>query len=315
MSARSIRVHALAKVNLDLRILYKRPDNYHELRTIFQTISLSDVLEIDYREARRTKITVEGPADIPDNLVIRAADACLAEMKVTAEIRFRLIKRIPMGAGLGGGSSDAGAVLLALPSLAGEAIPLPRLIEIGSQLGSDVPFFLFGGTAAGLGRGTELYPLPDIQAGGLVLVTPGIHVSTPPAYAALNRPRFDDGLTTGWAQNTINSFESGIWNPETLAGQNDFEGPVFMMHPELAGWKRRLLRLGAYQALMSGSGSSIFGLFRTKAQADLALKSLPKHIVHRVSLVSRARYRSLWRRWLAGLETERVWPPQNRYVR
>jgi 4-diphosphocytidyl-2-C-methyl-D-erythritol kinase len=310
-----VKVRALAKVNLDLRVLYKRPDNYHELRTVFQTISIADDLEIEYRKSRRTKLQIEGSVDIPDNLVLKAAQACLDEMRQNAEIRFRLTKRIPMGAGLGGGSSDAGAVLLALPVLARKRIALDRLLDIGATLGSDVPFFLFGGTAAGLGRGTELYPLPDVKAGAMLLITPGIHVSTPPAYAALNRPRFDDGLTTGWAQNTINSFESRVWNPEMAVGQNDFEGPVFARYPELGGWKRRLLKMGAHYALMSGSGSSIFGIFRTKAQANLALKSLPKNIVHRVSLVSRARYRSLWLRWLSNLETERVWPPQSRYVR
>src|SRR3954452_3397813 len=136
MSApRHARVPALAKINLDLRVLGKRPDGFHEIRTIFQTISLADTLDLSFTAARRTAITLDDPLDIPDNLVSRAARAALDAMKVNGVIELRLRKRIPMGAGLGGGSSDAAAVLLALPALAGRAIPLPMLIEIAADLG------------------------------------------------------------------------------------------------------------------------------------------------------------------------------------
>src|SRR5436190_10841055 len=186
-STRQARVRALAKINLDLRVLHKRPDGFHELRTVFQTISLADRLDLTFTPQRATSIVLQSNIDIADNLVTKAARACLDEMRRTGRIELRLEKRIPMGAGLGGGSSDAAAVLLALPVLAGGVIAIERLMAMARDLGSDVPFFLLGGRAAGIGRGTELYPLPDVASGPAVLVTPGIHVSTAAAYSALNR--------------------------------------------------------------------------------------------------------------------------------
>ena len=155
------RVRALAKINLDLRVLGKRPDGFHELRTVFQTISLADTLDIAFTPGRRTEIALEDALHIEDNLVKRAARMATDAMRITGRVEMRLVKRIPMGAGLGGGSSDAAAVLLSLPVLARRAIALPKLSAIAAELGSDVPFFLLGGTAAGIGRGTEVYPLPD----------------------------------------------------------------------------------------------------------------------------------------------------------
>src|SRR5215469_1399251 len=146
-SSLQVRVHAFAKLNLDLRVLYKRPDNFHELRSVFQTISLADEITIRFSRSRRTEITISGSIDIPDNLIVKAARLCLDEMKVTAKVEFHLDKRIPMGAGLGGGSSDAAAVMLALPTLARKRIPTDRLMALCANLGSDVPFFLLGGTA------------------------------------------------------------------------------------------------------------------------------------------------------------------------
>src|SRR5450759_3774899 len=158
---RQARVRALAKINLDLRVLGKRSDGFHELRTVFQTISLGDTLEIAYTPARKTTLSLEDDLQIADNLVLRAARLAMEAMRATGRIEMRLTKRIPMGAGLGGGSSDAAAVLLALPALVGRSLSLPKLSAIGEQLGSDVSFFLLGGTAVGIGRGSELCPLPD----------------------------------------------------------------------------------------------------------------------------------------------------------
>src|ERR1700733_5299011 len=139
---RSLKLRSLAKINLDLRILHKRSDGFHELRTVFQTISLADTIEIEYAQSRRTDLTIEGSVDIPDNLILRAARAYLDAARLQARIHFRLTKRIPMGGGLGGGSSNAAAVLLALPALAGKPIDVEK---IAAGLGSDVPFFLYGG--------------------------------------------------------------------------------------------------------------------------------------------------------------------------
>src|SRR5258708_12015759 len=157
---RRARVSAMAKINLDLRVIGKRPDGFHELRTVFQTISLADTLEIAYTPARKTAISLVDDLAIADNLVVRAARLAMEAMRATGRIEMRLTKRIPMGAGLGGGSSDAAAVLLALPALAGRAMDLPKLCAVAEQLGSDLPFFLLGGTAVGVGLRAELFPPP-----------------------------------------------------------------------------------------------------------------------------------------------------------
>src|SRR5580698_9312270 len=132
---RGVTLRSLAKINLDLRVLHKNPDGFHELRTVFQTISLADTIHVEFEPARRRTIGIEDGLGIPDNLIVRAADAMLDEMKVAARVHFRLEKRIPMGGGLGGGSSNAAAVLLALPVLAGRQVSMERLTRIGAQLG------------------------------------------------------------------------------------------------------------------------------------------------------------------------------------
>ncbi|MEK7751348.1 MAG: 4-(cytidine 5'-diphospho)-2-C-methyl-D-erythritol kinase, partial [Acidobacteriota bacterium] len=151
-------MRALAKLNLSLKVLNKRPDGYHELRTVFQTISLADTIDIEFTPGRRPEVELVSDVDIPDNLVERTARLAMEALRIRGRARFRLTKRIPAGAGLGGGSSDAAAVLLGLPALAGKRADLETLMDLGGRLGSDVPFFLLGGAAVALGRGTELYP-------------------------------------------------------------------------------------------------------------------------------------------------------------
>ena len=316
MSApRRARLHPLAKINLDLRVLAPRPDGYHELRTIFQTISLSDILDLAFTPGRKSSIDLADNS-IPDNLVVRAAQAVLDTIRCPGRVEMRLRKRIPMGAGLGGGSSDAAAVLLALPVLAGREVPLLDLCRIGRQLGSDVPFFLLGGTAVGIGRGTELFPLPDAPSLPGVLAAPGIHVSTPEAYRLL-----DASLTTELQENKMVSFQSLTWEWGAQGSAvNDFEAVVFQRHVRLARLKKRLLQAGAVRAMMTGSGSAVFGLYGTAEEASRAMGFLRKNElaggkVLRFSLVSRARYRSLWRRALDGHISTNVWPLRSRYLR
>jgi 4-diphosphocytidyl-2-C-methyl-D-erythritol kinase len=310
-AARRVRVRALAKINLDLRVLGKRPDGYHELRTVFQTISLSDRLDLAFTPARATAIALESDLDIADNLVTKAARICLDEMKLIGRVEMRLAKRIPMGAGLGGGSSDAAAVLLALPVLAGRAIPIDRLIAMARELGSDVPFFLIGGRAAGLGRGTELYPLANLPSRPALLIAPAIHVSTAAAYASLNRSR----LTTELLQNNIDSFQAYVWSAGREPGWNDFEEAVFRDHPRIQAIKKKLIQLGARPVMMSGSGSSVFGVFSARSQAIRAGESFRKETVFPISLISRARYQTLWHRWLKAYRMNAEWPPRSRYAR
>ena len=204
---RRARVPAQAKLNLDLRVLGKRPDGYHELRTVFQTISLRDTLEIAFTPGHATEIELHDDLGIPDNLVSRAARLAMEAMRASGRVEMRLVKRIPLGAGLGGGSSDAAAVLLALPALAGRRLGVEALVDLAARLGSDVPFFLLGGTAVGIGRGTELFPLPNAPAHRVLLLAPGIHVDTARAYAELS-----PGLTTESQQNKIFSFQSHTWS-------------------------------------------------------------------------------------------------------
>ncbi len=333
---RRVRLRSLAKINLDLRVLHKRTDGFHELRTVFQTISLSDALDIEYEPARRTILEIDDPLGIPDNLVLRAARAALDAMKMHARVRFRLRKRIPMGGGLGGGSSNAAAVLLGLPILAGNALPADRLLSLGAELGSDVPFFLTGGTALALGRGTELYSLPDVASEPILVVAPGIHVATGPAYRALARDvlsQTGQGLTSPGLSRKINGFQLFVRTLGDLRSAraasalsaNDFESAVFSQHPPLKKlWGR--LRKHAGGARMTGSGSALFALFASKAERDLAEKVLEGDRVMRgcrvipATLVSAQGYRSMWRRQLAEYLVngdpphELLWPHPSRHA-
>jgi 4-diphosphocytidyl-2-C-methyl-D-erythritol kinase len=317
MASRRARVRALAKVNLDLRVVGTRPDGYHELRTIFQTISLADAIEIEFTPARHTSVSVASNVEIPGgNIAERAARLALEAMRTTGRVEMRLQKRIPMGAGLGGGSSDAAAVLLALPALARRTLPLPKMMEAAACLGSDVPFFLLGGTAVALGRGTELYPLPDLPAAFGVVVAPAIHVSTAEAYRDLDA---QTRLTSSPRPNIISSFESTVWERAGVsslgAGQNDFEAVVFARYPRLRTLKRKLERLGAAPAMLSGSGAALFGVFRGQREAERARLSLAgREQVFPIRFVTRSGYRSLWWRRTGARPVERVWPPQSSHA-
>ena len=314
----SLRVRSLAKINVDLRVLHKRSDGFHELRTIFQTISLADTIEIEHQRGR-TRIEVESNVHIPENLIIKATESVLRSARASGRVRFRLTKRIPLGSGLGGGSSNAASVLLALPVLLGKRIPLERLLALAAELGSDVPFFLIGGAAAGLGRGTELFPLPDVTSRPALLITPGIHSSTTDAYRGLKRKSAclaDPATLNEFAASTWQFAESGF-GPD-IGFRNDFEPVVFSQHPQLKSIKGKLLELGARPALMSGSGSSLFGMFPNPELRDRAAqwfrKEFDKDRVHRVNMVSRSRYRALWRRQL-DISSSKIWPPQDRYAK
>jgi len=314
---RRARLRALAKINLDLRVLGLRADGYHEIRTIFHTISLADRIEVEYTPARRTSIEVDCSPPIADNLVERAARMTLEAMGTDARVRFRLDKRIPMGAGLGGGSSDAAAVLLALPVLARRRLTMVTLHGLAARLGSDVPFFLLGGAAVGLGRGEELYPLPSLAPLPGVLVCPEIEVSTAEAYRWLNRTR----LTKPVEFNMMDSFQALAWclassTPQPVGNRgwgafcrNDFEEVVFRNYPRLKLLRGKLRKLGAEPVLMSGSGSSLFGIFTRTADVQRACLAMGRERVFPFRLVSRERYRSMWWRNLREHGNGKQWPP------
>jgi 4-diphosphocytidyl-2-C-methyl-D-erythritol kinase len=266
----SLTFRAPAKINLDLRVLHKRPDGYHELRTIFQSISLADKISLTYEPSPELSISIDGNVSITDNLIARAARLVAEELESGGTFRFHLDKRIPMGAGLGGGSSDAAAVLRVLPGAMGRFIAPARLAQLAGTLGSDVPFCLYGGAAVGLGRGEELYPLPNFPPLRGLLVTPDIHVSTPEAYRELS-PLLADPDPKRL------EFEQVAWTRDLSLARNDFEQVVFEMHPQLAAIREQLDQAGAVCARMTGSGSAIFGLFREKAAIAHARSQLPSY--------------------------------------
>ena len=286
---RSARMPAFAKVNLGLHILGKRPDGYHELRTVFQTISLHDTLT--FRLTRRPGIAIEtnDPA-LPvgrENLVWRAVDALRRELRIRSGVRVELWKRIPVARGLGGGSSDAAAALLGLLRLTGRKLPTGRLVELAASLGADVPFFLFGGRALGVGRGAEVYPLPDLPARAVVVVSPrDIAVSTHQAYGWAGRR-----LTKRNPAPRLWSFCALCWSTQGEGASNDFEAVVFPRHPRLARLKRGLLERGAAEAALAGSGSAVFGVFRSPAQARRAAAGFPNEQVFVCETLSREEYR------------------------
>jgi 4-diphosphocytidyl-2-C-methyl-D-erythritol kinase len=325
MSGR-VRLRSLAKINLDLRVLGKRRDGFHELRTVFQTISLADTIEIDVAQGR-TFVDLKSNLSIPGNLVLQAADVVLKTTRARGRIQFHLRKRIPLGGGLGGGSTNAATVLLALPPLLGKPIPFEKLLELATELGSDVPFFLTGGAALGIGRGAEVYPLPDAPAQPGLLITPGIHSSTAEAYRALQREELGeiDPAKLYKFQSVVSGCQPSATNhqPPTTNHRppaiNDFETVVFRGHPQLKSIKGKLLELGAWRAMMTGSGSALFGLFPDRESRDRAAerfrKEFSKDQVHPFTTVNRARYQALWRRQLAMPSGNRTWPPQDRYAR
>ncbi|MEZ5353194.1 MAG: 4-(cytidine 5'-diphospho)-2-C-methyl-D-erythritol kinase [Bryobacteraceae bacterium] len=322
MSAR-VRVPAYAKVNLSLLVLHKQPTGFHELRTVLQTVSLTDRLDIEFTPGVRTNVEVASDTPIEGpNLAASAADRVLEALRIRGRVRIGLQKKIPMGAGMGGGSSDAAAVLLALPVMCGKAIEAGRLHDMAAALGSDVPFFLMGGTALGIGRGTELYPLAGPGPAPALMVKPEAGVATAGAYAALGRPVTE--LTSPEALRKMKRFQllAQVLDcpdaPETWKSlcENDFEAAVFPRHPELAQMARALRRLGAEMARMTGSGSALFALFRNGGERDAACVSIrerfPGARVEPIRLLSRGQYRAGWRRALGDRIEGKEWPPRGR---
>ena len=270
----AIRVRAHAKINLDLRVLGTRADGYHELRTVFQAISLHDTLTIVPRQG---PFAIEcATAGIPldrTNLIWKAADALWRAARRPGEPRdvlVRLDKAILPKAGLGGGSADAAAALLALARAWRLDVKPSQLTDVAAVLGADVPFFLSGGTALGLGRGEEIYPLADLPRHWVVLLIPGFGVSTADAYAWYDADRDVDRGGAREPQHV-----PGPWPSRAAQMINDLEPPIARRHPEIDQMKAALRRAGALAAAMSGSGSAVFGLFqrRTDAAAAVATQS------------------------------------------
>jgi 4-diphosphocytidyl-2-C-methyl-D-erythritol kinase len=273
---KTLRLRAFAKINAGLKIIGKRPDGYHEIRTIYQTIALHDRLEISLAPAgNEIAVACDNPG-VPagqGNLVYRACELWRQARAFGGGIRVQLEKVIPPGSGLGGASTDAAATLLGLERLTGDRLDFSARHKLAAALGSDVPLFLLGGRVLGCGRGEEVYPLSDLPARACLVVFPGFSVSTAEAYR-------EAGLRLTGEAPTAYSSRFGAWPqiPPMSWGpaENDFEPVVFARWPELARLKRRFIRAGADVASLTGSGSAVYALFSSPRQLARASQLIPK---------------------------------------
>ncbi len=293
---KTIRLRAFAKINTGLKIIGKRPDGYHEIRTIYQTITLHDHLEISLTPAgNEISVACDNPA-VPageGNLVHRACKLWRQARAWRGGIRVQLEKVIPLGGGLGGASTDAAATLLGLERLTGDRLDFSARHTLAAALGSDVPLFLLGGRVLGCGRGAEVYPLSDLPSRACLVVFPGFSVSTAEAYreAGLrltDRPQSAYSKCFGaWPQIPPMS-----WGPV----ENDFEQVVFARWPELARLKRRFIRAGAEVASLTGSGSAVYALFSSPRQLARASQLIPKgwHLFRTRTLARSGYHRKLY---------------------
>jgi 4-diphosphocytidyl-2-C-methyl-D-erythritol kinase len=270
----AVSVTAPAKVNLHLEVLRRRDDGYHEIETILQTVSLCDDVRAELRDRGaggppRISLAVEPYGVVPEtpvNLAWRAADLFCRACGLGGELGLTLTKRIPVEAGLGGGSSDAAAVLVACNRLYGTGLPPERLEALGAELGSDVPFFVRGGTQVARGRGADLQALPAITRGKFLIVKPDIALRTSDVYAGLNM-----GLTSRSPKVNIRTVEALIarFPRGSWFGANRLEDVVLPAHPALQRLVQSL-RENAPVALMCGSGSAVFAVFGDDRRRDKA---------------------------------------------
>lgn len=266
---RSVSLPSFAKINLDLRILGTRPDGYHDLRTVFNSLLLFDTVTITARRGPLA-VTCDEP-DIPTdqrNLVWKAASllhrTATGKSSPPRDIAIDLRKRVPPEAGLGGGSSNAAMTLLALNKLWKLDLDIATLTRIAGRLGTDVPYFLVGGTALGLGRGDDIYPLANLPPVHVVILRPGFGVSTNDAYKW-----FDEESRRAVKDPAPRVIPPG-WPAWSATLRNDLEAPVIRHHPAIGRIRQSLLDAGAAFAAMSGSGSAVFGLFE---RADAARRT------------------------------------------
>jgi len=293
LTSTSLQLPSFAKINWFLRILGKRPDGYHEVVTVLQTISLCDELTFDLREDDKLILSCDDP-EIPvddSNLIIKAGRGLQKRLECKLGADIRLTKRIPAKGGLGGASSNAAVTLKALDGLWRGGLSDDELIQIGSDLGADVPFFLLGGQCAATGTGTTLSPLADGPKQHLLIVTPNARISTVNAYASLSAV----SLTT---HNSDSILSRSLAEQVSAGGRqwrlhNDFERVIFEIEPEIERVKKTLLEAGAQGALLAGSGSSVFGVFDDEAARNSAAGNLRSEAGWRVfscHTLSRAEY-------------------------
>jgi 4-diphosphocytidyl-2-C-methyl-D-erythritol kinase len=284
----ALSIAAPAKINLHLQVIGRRPDQFHELRTLLQCIDLADRLEAEPLPSGRLELVVEPCGAAPEddsNLVVRAARALQQQLGVSSGARLRLCKQIPAGAGLGGGSSDAAATLVLLDRLWSADVAPATLHQLAADLGSDVPFFLHGGLALGVGRGEEVYPLADLPPLGVIVVMPNVEIETAEVYRRLPKE-----LTWRRPEGSVYSFSAGLETDLHWGGvRNDLQPVVLAGWPEVADALKSLQSLSPVHAAVTGSGAAVFALFSEPDQARHAADMLQQTgRIHVGKVLSRA---------------------------
>ncbi len=293
MSEKSFTLPSYAKINWFLKILGKRGDGFHELCTVFQTVSLHDDLTFSESDQINLSCSDEKIPTDDRNLIIRAANFLSEKYAVKTGAKIHLEKRIPAPGGLGGGSSNAAVALIGLSKLWQIKIDFKELSKIGEKLGSDVPFFFHGGTAYGTGRGTEISRLDDLKENYILIVTPNVVVSTAEAFARINAADLTNKASKSILQICRSEAQTLDLRHKELI--NDFETTVFEKESEIKLVKEKLASCGSIIALLSGSGASVFGVFDTEEKLKNAankLKSESGWRVFSVRTISRREYQT-----------------------
>ncbi len=349
----TVTVRSFAKINLGLCIGALRPDRFHDLRTVYQTIAVHDIIRLQVERGSGIEIRCHDPRAPRDqtNTCYRIAERAMAALQARGRVTITIEKRLPVQGGLGAGSGNAVATLLALERALKKKLPGSERLRIAAEVGSDLPLFLVGGTVLGVGHGEEVYPLPDLPSVCCVVATPEIGVSTPRAFADWDemfggpdkntaelrsartaeggRPHVDrtdarSKLTPSSPSDRMIEFGRALsaWlGGQPLSGvpvskgrgraetslldlvrtgiENDFEQVVFPKYPELREVKRVLERAGAFYASLSGSGSALFGLFRSRAAGLKAVATLRRNGVPAVATTTMTR-QQYWRKFLVS---------------
>lgn len=264
-----------AKVNLFLKVLSKRPDGYHEIFSLMQPVSLFDEVFIDIRNGEGIEVACSGEFSVPggrDNLAYRAAELFLEYTGIKKAIAIKIVKNIPSGAGLGGGSSNAATTLLALDSLLKTGLKEEELLELSAKIGSDVPFFILKGPAFASGRGERLKKAA-LRRLSYIIIKPDFPVSTAWAYSNLD-------LTKKPEDNNLTYSDEALSDMGRLKKflVNDLEAVTVKRHPEISAIKKKLIDAGAVGSLMSGSGSAVFGIFSGPDEAERAFQVLKSNL-------------------------------------
>ena len=292
MDRSAFTLPSFAKINLHLQVIGRRSDGFHDLCTVFQSVSLHDTIEISPAD---DIIMTCGDERVPSgrrNLVYRAAELMREKFGVDHGAKIHLEKRIPAPGGLGGGSSNAATAILALRRLWNLDVDLSDLHDLAEGLGSDVPFFLYGGTALGMGRGEIVEPIEDFREQFVLVVTPDVAVATRDAFKRLKVRSLTKQESKRILQICRFDLESADFKYTSF--KNDFEITVFAEYPEVERVKNTLLDLGAERAMLSGSGGSVFAVFDKEETRQAALKALDYEVNWRkfaVATISRDEYR------------------------